>query len=213
MTRLFIAIFLVLSIQSFGQRHRDKPSLGVGYQHVNFEKFAVKHAIGINWEVMMNKRIGVELSLAGGDGYFDYGIASCFAPPLILMERLTRKKDGNYETNGTIGIFIIFLTIPAILEQTNFHIRITDNIHIIPFISVYKFKYLNDRNPGNPYQYFSSGSIGTRFSLITRKRWSVSANYRLLRLYRGSEFLGELDHSVNKVGHEWGLNVGFAGIR
>jgi len=205
MSKYFVFILLTLSCHAVGQLRQGNIFLGMNYHYVDFEDFSPKHAIGINGEIMMSNRFGVELSLAAGNGYFNYGIASLIAPPVILLGRLERKMG----SQGGAELIGLFLIIPALLEQTNFHIPISDNLQLIPFISIYKFKYLYDNNPLNKYHYFCSGSIGTKLSLMTKSDWCISANYEYSRLYRGSEFQGQLDNSARNNGYQFTINIGY----
>jgi hypothetical protein len=205
MSKFFVFILTILSNLALCQFREGSLLVGATYHYVEFEGYSPKHAIGINGEFMMSNRFGVELSLAGGQGYFNYGIASVMAPPVILISYLTRNLD-----EGSFGSFIgLLLFIPALLEQTNFHIPIRDNLQLIPYISIYKFKYIYDTNPVNKYHYFCSGAIGTKLSLITKNNWCISANCEISRLYRASEYSGQLDNPASNDGYQVSFNIGY----
>ncbi len=177
--------------------------LGVTFDYLDYKEFSPKSAIGINGEIMLSKHFGVELSLSGSQDYFSYGIASLVTPVVVLLAYSTRKID-----NGNGAAFMaLLLIIPAFLEQTNFYIPINANIQLIPYISVYKFKYLYNNNIVLNYDRYASAAVGTKLRLMTKKGWHLSANFELRNLYSGIDDRGF--NSTNLYGHQVGISFGY----
>jgi len=173
----------------FGQTKSGDWSLGLTSDYVNFEGFSPKYAVGVTGEFMLGKRLGVESSIAAGKDYFHVGTGIIFVPLGLLLSKADSEN----------GFLVLLLTAAALFEHTNYHIPISSNFEVIPFVSLLRIRYLYDE--GHPYNQdiFPSWSVGAKLSFVTKNNWYVNATVE-----GGQFYYPDLPKGIQS-----GLNIGY----
>jgi hypothetical protein len=116
--------------------------------------------------------------------------------PLALLLASTNNSEG-----GSFGGLALWLACAAsFIEHTNYHIRITDNFEVVPFLSLARFRIMYDRtNPVYNTDQFLSWSVGTKLSLLTKNNWVVNVSGERTQLY----------HPGRPAGWQAGVHIGY----
>jgi len=157
--------------------------IGASYDNIGFKDLPHYNAVGIKGEYMLTNTIGVEFGLTGSRDNIHVGAGTLLGP---LFFALTSSSNDNSVSQGVGGLVLIAITAASMLEHTNYHIRINDNIHISPYLSLLRFRYMYDReNPFVKYNtdQFGSWSVGTKLSFITKDKWIINGYIERSQLY------------------------------
>lgn len=177
MLRYFLLLLgFVTSTLGFSQFKEDDKSLALTYDYVDFKGFAPKNAIGLTGEYMLGDHLGIEFSMAGGKDYFHFGTGALFAPLALLLSNANTDDSGG-------GLLLLLLGIASLFEHTNYHIPLSPQFELVPYVSVLRFRYIYEGIQPYNEDVFASWSIGTKLSLITKKNWFINATVEGSQLY------------------------------
>jgi len=151
--------------------------------------------VGLRGELMLSKSIGSEISFSGGRDNLHVGLGILSPLALILA-----NTNGNSEGGSIAGLVLFLVCAASFVENTNYHIRITDNFEIVPFISLARFRYMYDRiEPFYQTDQFVSWSLGTKFSLLTKNNMVINLSAERTQLY----------HIGRPAGIQAGIHMGY----
>ncbi|MBX2962373.1 MAG: hypothetical protein KF687_07670 [Cyclobacteriaceae bacterium] len=188
-------IFLLLAVcTAHAQRKFGDFHLMGTVEQINISNLPQYTVVGMRGEIMLGKVVGTEFGFAAGKDNFHMGLG--ILSPLALL--IASLDDGE---GGSIGGLLLWLACAAsFVEHTNYHIRITDNFEVAPFLSLARFRYMYDRtDPFYSTDQFVSWSIGTKLSVLTKNNWVVNVSGERTQLY----------HTGRPAGWQAGLHVGY----
>jgi hypothetical protein len=152
-------------------------------------------AVGIRGELMLGKFFGSEFGLSGSQHNLHVGLG-ILSPLALLMA----SSNSNSEGGSLAGVVLFIACAASFIEHTNYHIRLTDNFEIIPFISLARFRYMYDRiEPAYKTDQFVSWSVGTKLSLLAKKNMVVNLSAERTQLY----------HIGRPAGIQAGIQMGY----
>lgn len=149
-------------------------TFALGYFQATLPQVPTQHVFGYNGEYLIGSKWGIEWSVAGGDKYLHAGFGSIVGPIIILLHNNTAIKSG--------PMVILVTAAFTAAEQTNFHIPIVRGLELVPFVSLYKFRSIQDI-PGYPVDGTASWSVGMKVSLTYREKWFANFVAEAGRLY------------------------------
>jgi hypothetical protein len=114
---------------------------------------------------MISKRFGAEMTIAGAKDYAQYGIQNLLLPLGLLWSKSDKNKGG--------GFLFLIGGILALLEQTNYHIPLSSSMEVVPYVSVFRLRYIYEPGIQNSDHIYSSWSLGTKLTLTTQKNWFI----------------------------------------
>ena len=170
-------LLLFVSSKGIGQFKFGDQLLGATIDYIDFQGFSPKTAFGISGEYMLGKHVGIEASIAAGKDYLHFGPALFMVPLTLLLSKT--KEDENKDKE----LLIFLATGLSFFEQTNYHIHLSSNFELIPFLSILRFRYIYDEYHQHNDDSFVSWSIGTKLSLLTKNNWYINASIERSQLY------------------------------
>jgi hypothetical protein len=192
MLRLSFFLFAFLPLICPGQLTKKDWSLAATYDHIDFERFPIYNTVGLKGEYMLGKRVGVEFGAMGGKDNFHFGIGTVLAPFFLLLKETEDEKS--------LGELVLMLAgIISMLEHTNYHISLTQDIEFIPFLSLMRFRYMYDKDGYYNTSEFLSWSVGSKLSILPRRNWFLNGTIERSQLY----------YSGRPMGVQVGFNVGY----
>ena len=166
----YIISFILLGpLSGFGQMKSHDWSIGGTYSYVQFQEFKPKNAFGVTGEYMFSKRWSVEFSVAGGKDYFEFGTGGIFFPLGLLLSKTSRYGDDSDK-----GLLLLLMAVACAFEHTNYHIPLSSNLELIPYVSILRIRYIYDNEHPYNQNTFPSWSIGTKLRLYTKNNWYFS---------------------------------------
>lgn len=175
MTLRILCLFILLSIETHAQVKEGDLLIGAGYTYVTVDGFEIIHAATIKSELMISKRFGAEMTIAGAKDYAQYGIQNLLLPLGIVWSKSGKNKGG--------GFLLLIGGVLALLEQTNYHIPLSSSMEVVPYLSVLGLRYIYDRENQNTSHIYSSWSLGTKLTLTTQKNWFIQGYAETGSLY------------------------------
>ena len=192
MIRLPIALLLLYPLSCVGQLSKKDWSLAITYDHIDFESFPIYNTVGLKGEYMLGKRIGAEFGVTAGKDNLHFGIGTVLAPFFLLLKETEEEKS--------LGELALMLAgIVSMLEHTNYHVSITPDIEIIPFLSLMRFRYMYERDGYYNTSEFLSWSVGSKVSILPPGNWFLNGTIERSQLY----------YSGRPIGLQIGFNVGY----
>jgi hypothetical protein len=190
MNKLYLFILVIIPFQVVSQLQQNDCLIGASFNYIKFEEFNPKNSVGIHGEYMLGKRLGVEFSVAGGKDYFQMGTGAILFPLGLLLSKADNDGGG--------GLLLLLFTVASLFEHTNYHIPLTPNLELVPFVSLLNIRYIYDE--GHPFRFdtFPSWSVGTKLSLITKTNWYVHSSIEVGKLY----------HTGRPKGYQAGIHLG-----
>lgn len=165
--------FTLVSFSCRGQEESHEPffSAGITCEYIDISGLKSVVAPGIAGELRLNKLIGARYSFAATQDYYHLGSGLLFYPLFLLGD----KTDSPYT--------VVFLLL-TLFEHTNFHIKLTEGIEWVPYLSLLRIRYLWDENSLYNDSVFASGSIGSSLNFKIGKNWSTALSWDGTQLYR-----------------------------
>jgi Outer membrane protein beta-barrel domain len=198
MKNYLLALTIFMPATLLAQINKHDWWVGGSYDHISFSEFPEFNTVGIKGEYMLGKVVGVEFGFTAGKDNIHLGAGTILGPIFLLMNSKNNNEDS--EGGGLAELAFMVIAIASMAEHTNYHIRITDGLQLVPFLSLLRYRYMYDRtDPYYPTTDFLSWSVGTKLSLITKKNWIINASFERSQLY----------YTGTPSGMQAGINVGY----
>jgi len=166
------------------------------YERFQFTNTPVYNSFGISIEGMISKHFGFEVGISGGKDNFQTGIGVLALPFMIKARNSSKEDPTDFEKWIKPALLAILL-----LEHINYHIDITQDFQLIPYVSLIRLRYMYNPEMDPLYNknyVFLSGAVGIKAGLTFKDKWLLNAYCERSQLY----FEG------NPSGIQAGLNLG-----
>jgi hypothetical protein len=159
-TLLFTMLIIVLPAGLFSQSQTDPKEWSLGNNGHKFRDASIsispdilfnapngtQFAGGLKLRMFFSKRVSFDADLVIGRGYTHFGLGLIGLPVWYIVS----KPSGNTFHNQSLSDFLATAAVMVLsLEHTAYHIPVTKDFEISPYVSVLRFKSLNDNEPNN----------------------------------------------------------------
>ena len=190
MKKLATLFFILHASISFAQLEDSDITFAVTTEYINFQKFSPTYAYGITGEYMLGKHVGIEFSVAGAKDYFHFGTGAILFPVALLLSG--SDSDGD-------GLLLFLIGIASLFEHTNYHIPLSKNIELVPYVSLLRLRYMYQPDSEFDEEVFASWSLGTKLGFRFNNNLFINASVEASQLY----------YSGRPKGIQTGIHIGY----
>ncbi len=177
---IFIIIFAIISNYSFAQTNSKDFLIGTTYDFSYYSNLPNYSGFGLTLEKIVGKNFGLEATFSAGKNNVQMGAASVAAPLVLAYIALTPKDSQNLFKDFLAKVIII----ACLAEHINYHIDISRNMQLIPYVSWFRIRNLHYIKNNIPTKSsFTSGAIGLKFSMMNKKKFFVNVYSEIGKLY------------------------------
>ena len=189
MKKLAIFFFIFQTQFCFGQLDESDITLAATAEYINFQNFSPVYAYGITGEYMLGKHVGIEFSVAGAKDYFHFGTGAVLFPFALLLSG----------TDSDNGLLLFLIGIASLFEHTNYHIPLSKNLELVPYVSLLRLRYMYDPESGFDDEIYASWSLGTKLGYRFNNNLFINASVEGSQLY----------YSGRPRGIQTGIHIGY----
>lgn len=172
--------------QSPAEERKNKFDLGPAFTHSNITSQVTGNSYGVLGSFRLGERISSFFPLTIGAGYSHSSLSTLFAPIGIIT---FRTNDG-FESFG--GFVATFFAIATAVERMGFHIRLSEQLEIIPYYSLLGLHFYGKDS-------YASASAGTMLRFHFSSNWYANGYAEYIRFYE----------SPNPTGILTGFSIGY----
>lgn len=177
---LLVIFFLVSSHFSSAQTNSKDFLIGTTYDFSYYSNLPNYSGFGLTLEKIVGNNFGLEATFSAGKNNLQMGAASVAAPLVLAYIALTPKDSQNLFKDFLAKVIII----ACLAEHINYHIDISKNMQLIPYVSWLRIRNLHYIKNNIPTKSsFTSGAVGLKLSMINKKKFFVNVYSEIGKLY------------------------------
>lgn len=172
---VFMLSFRVGYSQVPVEERRSRVDLHVFVDYLDIKTQGIRITGGLLGEYHFSDKISSFYPIGLGDGYFELGLGTFFAPFGLLALHFEDEEE------QTLGQYIgMMLALATSVESLGYHVPIGRGKEIIPYYSLCKLRSIEHKG-------FLSGSVGAMLRLNLADRWHLnwSGEYSLFYTKKG----------------------------
>jgi hypothetical protein len=166
-------------------------TLSISPNYINHPNAYPRVVGGLNSMVFLGKYFSLNANVAAGQGYFHFGPGIIGVPAIIIAGGNMLLENSDME-----AILIWAVMLGLAFENFNIHIPVTSHFEISPYISLLRFKYIEEGYGGNGEDWNLNMVGGIRLNIFTSDRFFISPYMEATRDW------------ANKTRGIWGVNGG-----